>query len=141
MLPPQGRWAPSRGPVWRGPGTAALPPSQRDPVASPLSSKKMYVALGRGRWRGHTQGPPRRAKSKQAWGWRDESRHFLRRRALPSSRAGIMWPEGGKVESDWTTGDSESVKSLHQADDGDKLWIISHPVEDSCVFRGFGIHD
>lgn len=32
--------------MWRSPGTAPLPGSQRDPQALPLSSKKMYVALG-----------------------------------------------------------------------------------------------
>lgn len=32
--------------MWRSPGTAPLPRSQREPQALPLSSKKMYVALG-----------------------------------------------------------------------------------------------
>lgn len=92
--------------MWRGPGTAALPRSQRDPEASPLSPKKMYVALGGAGGEVTRRDPRGEAKTNRLGGGGASRDTFS---------AGEHFhhhvPDGGKVSSDWTVEDSARVTS------------------------------
>lgn len=145
MLPPKGRWAPSGGPVWRGPGTAALPRSQRDAEASPLSSKKMYVALGGAGGEVTLRDPAERQKQTDSGvavtspdTFSDGERFHHHVRALCCLKAGRFNP----------TGQWKILQVLNHPGDGDasqshNSWSVSRTEEDCCVsvtFKSFCIH-
>lgn len=134
----------------RGSGGAALRPLHcrgASVIRRPrLCPQRKCTWLWAGQVERSRAGTPRRGKNKQAGvggGGGVESRHFLRRRALPSSRtSSIMLPEATAGRFD-LIGQWKILQVLNHPDDGDNSWIISHTEEDSCVtdtFKGFCIH-